>query len=71
MLPVSSPSVSIARPLKRKVPVMPAAIMTRNGLALNQKKRSYKHNCPMVVMFQASLTKGETAAFRIIATTMN
>jgi hypothetical protein len=37
MLPVSFPSVSIARPLKRKIPAMPAAIITRNGLAPNQK----------------------------------
>jgi hypothetical protein len=37
MLPVSFLSVSIARSLKRKITALPAPIMTRNGLAANQK----------------------------------
>jgi hypothetical protein len=37
MLSVSFPSVSVARPLKRKIPAMPAPIMTWNELTPNQK----------------------------------
>jgi hypothetical protein len=37
MFPFSFPSVSITRPLKRKIPAMVDAIMARNGLAPNQK----------------------------------
>jgi len=37
MLSVSFPSVSIARPLKRKIPAMPSPIIAWNGLTPNQK----------------------------------
>jgi hypothetical protein len=59
MLPVSFPSVSIARPLKRKIPGMPAAIMTRNGLAPNQKGLQLQAQLPARGNVSDILAKGD------------
>jgi hypothetical protein len=59
MFPVSFPSVSITRPLKRKISAMIAAIMTRNGLALNQKGLQLQAQLPHGGNVSDILTKGD------------